>query len=387
MLRILVSILLLALAACSGKGSMMNLGQGSFEEYRLQSEDWIQRERDFQTKDPVLELSYNSPKEWRPDGKAYKGILLVHGLGDSPYTFEDAGPIFANRGYLTRAILLPGCGTKPSDLICVTHEDSMRVIEEQAAILGAEVQDLYLGGFSNGCNLVLEYAYEHPEVKGLVLFGPAIKSDVPLAFLAPVVSLFTDWIMKPGGKRKAQGPVRYNVTPTAAFAQFYYASSAARRLLRKKPYDKPVVAILSERDSILDVPYILGLFDKSFAHPDSRLIYYGKAVPGLSKRAYPLPDYLPEWRISSFSHMGVLFSPGNKLFGFNSPEPMCFNGQTEEITDRCLAGEEVWYSAHGHREAGKVHARLTFNPYFDWQMAVIVSVLDKAGEDPQGKNP
>jgi hypothetical protein len=35
----------------------------------------------------------------------------------------------------------------------------------------------------------------------------------------------------------------------------------------------------------------------------------------------------------------------------------------------------VWYSDWGYREAGKVHARLTFNPYFDWQLQQIQQLL------------
>jgi hypothetical protein len=42
---------------------------------------------------------------------------------------------------------------------------------------------------------------------------------------------------------------------------------------------------------------------------------------------------------------------------------------------RCLAGEPVWYSDWGHREPGKVFARLTFNPYFEWQSGVMLQVL------------
>jgi len=35
----------------------------------------------------------------------------------------------------------------------------------------------------------------------------------------------------------------------------------------------------------------------------------------------------------------------------------------------------VWYSDWGHREPGKAFARLTFNPYFEWQSGVMMEVL------------
>jgi hypothetical protein len=45
---------------------------------------------------------------------------------------------------------------------------------------------------------------------------------------------------------------------------------------------------------------------------------------------------------------------------------------------KCLNGEPVWYSDWGHREPGKVFARLTFNPYFEWQTGVMMGVLGAA---------
>ena len=45
----------------------------------------------------------------------------------------------------------------------------------------------------------------------------------------------------------------------------------------------------------------------------------------------------------------------------------------------CEGGGPVWYSDWGYREAGKFHARLTFNPYFGWQAGVMAHVLGAPG--------
>ncbi len=73
--------------------------------------------------------------------------------------------------------------------------------------------------------------------------------------------------------------------------------------------------------------------------------------------------------------MGVLFAPGNPQYGRQGQQPECWNGQTDEGLQHCLAGKPVWYSAWGYREPDKVHARLTFNPYFDWQAEVMEQVM------------
>lgn len=89
-------------------------------------------------------------------------------------------------------------------------------------------------------------------------------------------------------------------------------------------------------------------------------------------------DYLPQDRISQFSHMSVLFSPRNPLYGRKGSVLLCANGQSEEAAKRCLAGETVWYSDWGLVEANKIHARLTWNPWFDWQTTVMDEVVAAA---------
>lgn len=375
MKNISIIIILLGLTACSGKQPFMPMGQTSFEAYRTETLQWVSEHRTFQTKDQTAELAWNSPREWRPKKSPDKGILLVHGLGDSPWSFTDVGPALARQGFLVRTVLLPGCGTQPSDMIGVKADDWRRVVAEQTAILQREVGNVYLGGFSTGGNLVLEYAYTHPEIQGLILFSPGFKSDESLDFLAPLASYFSDWLMGPDGKNPVQDAMRYAIVPTDAFAQFYRTSASARGLLKKAPFDRPVVIILAEHDSVLDVAFTAKLFDTAFTHPESRLIWYGSPPANRSKRMLARPDALPEWRISAFSHMGVLFSPQNAIYGRDGSHRICWNGQTEANYQRCLAGEEIWYSDWGYEEQGKVHARLTFNPYFDWQMEVILHVF------------
>jgi esterase/lipase len=355
------------------------LGQTSFEEYRLQTRRWIADRRDFQTDDRALELDWNGPREWRPETDTGKGILLVHGLGDSPWSFWDIGAVLARNGYLVRTVLLPGCGTRPEDMLDVEVGEWRRVVAEQASIMAAEVNELYLGGFSTGANLVIEEAALNPEVRGLVLFSPALWTDQPLDFLSPLAALFVDWILEPRPDRPRQSAVRYNIVPTNAFAQFYRTCVSARAALRAHPFDKPALVVLSEHDSVLDVRRILGTFDRLFPHPGSRLIWYGNetAAQGVSDRVLVRPDSLPELRIHSFSHMGALFSPDNPLYGMNGSLRIC-NGQGKEGSERCRAGEDVWYSAWGNVRPGANMARLTFNPYFDWQAGRMLEVLAAA---------
>lgn len=367
--------------ACASMNSQAEAMPMAFADYQQVTHQQLRERRRFQTTDVQAELAWNGPREWRPAasaaGKAAKGILLVHGLGDSPWSFNDAAPQLAVQGFLVRTVLLPGHGTRPEDLLDATIEQWRQVVEMQAAALARDVEHVYLGGFSTGANLALEHAYSHPDVAGLVLFSPGLRANSPLAWLAPLVARLRPWLVAPDGQTPMQNSVRYLNTPTNGFAQFYRSSSAAQSLLRERTYDKPVFMVVAQHDSVLDTDYLLDVFQRRFTHPASRLVWYGQPTAGLTDttRVLVRDDRLPRLRISQFSHMGLLFSPANPLYGEEGSLRFCWNGQDELATQSCEQGGPVWYSDWGYREDGKVHARLTFNPYFDWQASVMADVL------------
>jgi esterase/lipase len=377
--RLALLLSLLTLQACASND--VPLGQASFAAYRQQTLEWLQANRTFQTDDHAAELSWNAPREWRPSGVAKRGILLVHGLGDSPFSFSDVGQKLAEQGFLVRTVLLPGHGSKPADMLDVTLKQWQQVVREQARIMENEVPAVYLGGFSTGANLVLDYAYEHPEIAGLVLFSPAFRPANTYAWLTQYIGWFRPWLASPNdGVRPMQTPVRYLNVPTNGFAQFYRSALLAQDHLADRTYTRPVFIAITQHDSVLDTAYVLDAFNARFSHPASRLIWYGDspATAAKTSRVLVRDDDLPQDRIAQFSHMGLMFSPDDPLYGKDGKQRICWNGQQAEDMQKCLNGEQVWYSDWGHREPGKVFARLTFNPYFEWQMGVMMGVLGSA---------
>lgn len=348
-----------------------------FESHRRDALTWMQAHRAFQTDDHATEMEWNAPREWRPSGPPRKGILLVHGLGDSPWSFVDIGERLAREGFLVRTVLLPGHGTRPQDMLDTTLGEWQQVVREQALALQREVPLVYLGGFSTGANLVLDYAYAHNGIAGLLLFSPAFRPNNGYAWLTQYIGWLRPWLANPDENRPMQTPLRYLNVPTNGFAQFYRSSLLARQRLQEQPYDKPVFVAITQHDSVLDTAYVLDTFHRRFTHPDSRLVWYGShtAQETQDPRVLSHSDSLPDYRISQFSHMGLLFSPDNPLYGVRGSQRICWNGQSQEDMQRCVAGAPVWYADWGYREAGKVYARLTFNPWFEWQMRVMLEVL------------
>jgi alpha-beta hydrolase superfamily lysophospholipase len=375
------------------------LGQQQFADYQAQTRRWLAERRAFVSPDAegrAQELDWNSPREWRPSGLPRGGVLLVHGLGDSPWSWTDVGAQLAAQGWLVRSVLLPGHGSRPADLLPVQVADWQQVVAEQVGLLRRDLQQsgavarLWLGGFSTGANLILAQAYGQPEIEGLLLFSPAFKAGTRLVALAPLVKALRPWLASQDpAQRPQQGPVRYYNVPTNGFAQYYLSSKRAQRLIGIERYTKPVLMVLAEHDSVLDVDALRRLFEHRFVHPASRLIWYGvwpEATPP-EARVTVRPDHLPDWRISQFSHMGMLFAPDNPVYGHSGSLRLCWNGQSDESLRRCQAGAPIWYSAWGHQEDGKDHARLTFNPYFSWQGEVMAAVMSAAGPSPDAGRP
>jgi esterase/lipase len=366
----------LTVAACSTTAPSQP--PASFAAYQAEAEALVAQRRAFQTHDRRAEISFNAPQEWRPEGRPERGILLVHGLGDSPFSFTDIGPVLAQQGFLVRTVLLPGHGTRPADLIDVSNADWHRVVAQQTELLKRDAGDVFLGGFSTGANLVTARALADDEIAGLLLFSPGFISDGGLEWVAPLIAPFVTWLRAPDPLRPQQNPVRYLNVPTNGFGQFHHTSTDVRAALAARTYDKPALIVMTRHDSVLDAQGIADLFTDRFKHPASRLIWYGDPPAIDDPRIVVRPDHLPDYRISQFSHMSVLFSPNNPLYGREGSLRLCENGQNPGFYDRCKNGEEVWYSDWGFEMPDRIHARLTFNPYFDWQMQVAGEVLGRS---------
>jgi len=122
----------------------------------------------------TFELSPSAPRG---------GVLLLHGMSDSPYSLRALGEHLHARGYRVVGLRLPGHGTAPSGLLRVRWEDMAAAVHLAARDLRAHIgpdRPLHMIGYSNGAALAVEYALARvqgetlPQVDRLVLLSPAI---------------------------------------------------------------------------------------------------------------------------------------------------------------------------------------------------------------------
>ncbi len=111
------------------------------------------------------------------------GVLLLHGLSDSPYSLRALGERLHALGYHVIGLRLPGHGTAPAGLLRVHWRDMAAATRLAARDLRRRLaadRPLYVIGYSTGAALAVEYALARlqgedlPAVEKLVLISPAI---------------------------------------------------------------------------------------------------------------------------------------------------------------------------------------------------------------------
>ena len=135
--------------------------------------------------------SLSDPDRWAPNwNRSFElpaehpraGVLLLHGMSDSPYSLHNMGQLLNAAGVWIVGLRLPGHGTAPSGLVTVKWEDMAAAVRLAVYHLREKVgnKPLYIVGYSTGGALAVHYTLlslkdtTMPEVKGLVLISPAI---------------------------------------------------------------------------------------------------------------------------------------------------------------------------------------------------------------------
>lgn len=173
------------------------------------------------------------------------GILLIHGLSDSPYSTKRIGEIFFRHGYYVLNMRMPGHGTVPAGLLDVRWQDWSAAVKIGAKHVKSRLsadEPFYIGGYSNGGALALRYATDallgetNPLPDKLFLFSPAV-GITPFARASNWHKLFTwhpvfekdKWL----SLELEYDPYKYNSFTKNAGAQSWLLSQAIQNNLRR----------------------------------------------------------------------------------------------------------------------------------------------------------
>jgi len=342
----------------SGLNSRFNESQLPFAEYVSRSRDMLHRTH-ARLGAANLEkiVDGNAPFELKPTApgsagqqKTYRrGVLLTHGLTDSPYFMRHLAEIFQADGFRVMAMLLPGHGTQPGDLLDVTWQEWAKAVAYGTDRLAEEADEVYLAGFSAGGTLSVYQSLRDKRVRGLFLFSPALKIT-PRAAWATLHKLYS-WLT-PSAKWINISPdkslYKYESFPKNAAAQMHALTKTVNTLLREQEVSIPVFTAVSQDDTTANTPATFE-FMAHARHPASKLVLYttdtGKPPPGIPvKKLELVHSVVPEQNILSSAHTAIVLPPDDPHFGadgeyFNAihyyPDDMekyqACNGNAEEV--------------------------------------------------------
>lgn len=195
--------------------------------------------------DPTqLPQNWNRTFELIPDD-IRGGVLMLHGLTDSPYSMHHLAKLFEGEGYYVLALRMPGHGTIPGALVKANWQDWMAATRLGARHVRNKIETglpFYIVGYSNGGALAVKYSLESivdtdlPKPDRLFLFSPMMG----VTFFAR----FSDWHRTlswiPYFEKfrwldvfPEYDPFKYNSFPKAAGEQSFLLTRSIHKHIRK----------------------------------------------------------------------------------------------------------------------------------------------------------
>ncbi len=242
--------------------------------------------------DPV-----NYPKNWnrsfilKPE-QPRGGVLLVHGLSDSPYSLRKLANTLFSQGYYVLGLRMPGHGTAPSGLIHASWQDMAAAVKLAAHHVSQNIADeapISIVGYSMGAAQAVNYSLTAlrdrtlPQVNTLALISPAIgvSSVASLAVWQSRLSVI------PGLEKLAWNsigpeydPYKYNSFAVNAGDQMYRLTQAINEQLLQlnnagQNGEFPrTIALMSVIDATVSTQAVVNnLFDQ-IDNPDNELVIF-----------------------------------------------------------------------------------------------------------------
>jgi alpha-beta hydrolase superfamily lysophospholipase len=207
------------------------------------------------------------------------GVLLLHGMSDSPYSLRALGADLNKKGAWVVGLRLPGHGTIPAGLVRLTWEDMAAAVRLAMRHLRDQLDDkpLFIIGYSTGGSLAVEYALDQlenrelPAVKKIVLVSPAIgvsRLAVLSVWQARLGRLLGLGKLTWNSIQPEYNSYKYNSFAINAAIQVYRLATtlqkqlaAARQTDRLKAFP-PVLTFQSVVDATVSTPAVLtGLYN------------------------------------------------------------------------------------------------------------------------------
>jgi esterase/lipase len=258
-------------------------------------------------------------------------------------------------------------------LLQVSWKEWARTLEYGVGQLAAEVDEVYLGGYSAGGALSVYQSLRDQRVCGLFLFAPALKISPKAAFANfhkaySWLATSAKWLsIKPD-----TDIYKYESFPKNAVAQMHALTRVINAQLAKRKLLIPIFAVASQDDATVDTASTIKFMAAS-VHPANKMVYYysdpEKNPAGIDKNKIEcVNSVLSEQRITSSAHTAIVMSHEDEYYGEQGVYCNCLHYYPKEMAKYHACIEQAASIMQGeitekNLKQGTLR-RLMYNPYF-----------------------
>ncbi len=352
----------------------------SFDEYILKYRSYIAQFRPNLTE---LEISNLAPLTIRKiaDPCIKKtGILLVHGLGDSPFLMSDlALDIATNQNCVViKSLILPGNGLVPGASLEVGYQDWIRVIDFTISDFKNEnVNQIIAIGLSTGSTLILNRVLNNnPNIIAAAFFSPAFdiglsRSKILQLKIIDFVSNFKPLNFLAYYRKYGDANIyKYESYSYHSINDLYNLIKINNALLQKVNSIKvPTFFAFSDVDVTVKAKTTIALINKIFIN--ARGVVFSNDGININPAITILkPADLPN-KILDLSHGSIAISGDNYFYGKNAQvNHGCLQYDTKTTQDEfnsCKSFDPKFYYGETTKYNNKTYkyvSRITYNPYY-----------------------
>jgi esterase/lipase len=325
-----------------------------------------------------------------------RGILLTHGLTDSPYFMRPLANFFQAQGFLVMTTLLPGHGTQPGDLLNVSWQEWAKAVAYGTECLAREVDEVYLGGLSTGATLSIYQSWQDPRVRALFLFSPALKigRNANFAFLHK----FYSWL-RPRAKWVSIKPdidcYKYESFAKNGAVQVLAMMHRVQALQRKRALQIPVFSVASADDVTVQTSATLD-FMATLPHRVCQTLLYSTTQPVLPKnflshRFEWKNSVFPEQRILGSAHTAIVLPPDDTHYGRQGCYLNCTHYYPDQMEKYAACSDIHQQIAQGEITPENLHKgtmrRLMYNPDYAGMTRSLQLFIDRLSDPATDAKP
>ncbi len=279
---------------------------------------------------------WNRSQVLMPAGPVRGGVLMLHGLSDSPYSLRHLAERYTAQGFVVVIPRMPGHGTAPSGLRQAQWTDWLAMAELGAREVRARTgagKPFHVLGYSNGAALALKYAMDRVDINGdeglpapdrIVMVSPMIGIGRLAAFarLMPLLGGIpyfekSRWL----DVQPEFNPFKYNSFPVNGVRQSWLLTGVVQaQLLQLRSIGRserlpPILAFQSVLDGTVSTPAVVrSLFEQLPANGSELVLFdinrHGVLAPMFTQSAQELigqlqPDASHTYRLTVVGNLNA----------------------------------------------------------------------------------